>query len=162
MANTDNKCAHLEIEDLHSRLMEAPNDIANDTLGDILNLQAETQKNVYGYDFENMSLRDVMNFWHMNTHALIDECHEATDALGGVSNGGSAIWKRWKTDHSKYTNMKFSDLSEEDQIECKFEIVDMLHFFMNYAASIGMTSQEMYNMYMSKNKHNRERQKNGY
>jgi dimeric dUTPase (all-alpha-NTP-PPase superfamily) len=38
----------------------------------------------------------------------------------------------------------------------------MLHFFMNYAASIGMTSQEMYNMYMSKNQENRERQKRGY
>jgi hypothetical protein len=162
MANTDNKCSQLEIEDLHSRVMEAPNDIANDTLGDILNLQAETQKNVYGYDFENMSLRDVMNFWLMNNHAMIDEIGEATDALGGVSNGGSAIWKRWKKDYSKYTDMKFSDLSEEDQIECKFEIVDMLHFFMNYAASIGMTSQEMYNFYMSKNKENRARQKNGY
>ena len=40
--------------------------------------------------------------------------------------------------------MKFSDLSEDDKIECKFEIVDMLHFFMNYAASIGMTPAEMY------------------
>jgi dimeric dUTPase (all-alpha-NTP-PPase superfamily) len=58
--------------------------------------------------------------------------------------------------------MKFSDLSEDDKTECKFEIVDMLHFFMNYAASIGMTPAEMYNMYMSKNEHNRERQRNGY
>ncbi len=57
MANTDNTCAKLVIADLHSKLMEAPNDIANDTLGDILNLQAETQKNVYGYDFDNMTLR---------------------------------------------------------------------------------------------------------
>ena len=162
MANTDNSCAKLEIKDLHSKLMEAPNDIANDTLGDILNLQAETQKNVYGYDFENMSLRQIMDFWAMNTHAMIDEIHEATDALGGISKGGSAIWKRWKKDYPKYTDMKFSDLSEEDRLECKFEIIDMLHFFMNYAASIGMTSQEMYNMYMSKNQHNRERQKNGY
>jgi hypothetical protein len=61
MANTDNKCSQLEIKDLHSQLMEAPNDIANDTLGDILNLQAETQKTVYGYDFENMSLRQIMD-----------------------------------------------------------------------------------------------------
>jgi hypothetical protein len=44
----------------------------------------------------------------------------------------------------------------------KFEIIDMLHFFMNYAASIGMTSQEMYNMYMSKNEENRRRQANNY
>jgi hypothetical protein len=154
MANTDNSCASLQIPDLYSE--------STDTLGDILNLQAETQKTVYNYDFTNMSLRDVCNFWLMNNHALIDEMNEATDALGGISNGGSAIWKRWKKDYSKYAEMKFSDLSEDDQLECKFEIIDMLHFFMNYAASIGMTPQEMYNMYMSKNEENRARQKNGY
>jgi len=167
MANTDNSCAKLEIKDLHSEVLNDPtlqNEDGSypDTLGDILNLQAETQKNVYGYDFENMSLRQIMDFWAMNTHAMIDEIHEATDALGGISSGGSAIWKRWKKDYSKYADMKFSHLSEDDQLECKFEIIDMLHFFMNYAASIGMTSQEMYNMYMSKNEENRARQKRGY
>jgi hypothetical protein len=168
MANTDNSCSNLEIEDLHSMVLKDPtlqNEDGSypDTLGDILNLQAETQKNVYGYDFENMTLREIMEFWHMNSHALIDEIHEATDALGGIKDGdGNAIWKRWKKAHPTYSDKKFSDLSESDQIECKFEIVDMLHFFMNYAASIGMTSQEMYNMYMSKNKENRERQKRGY
>ena len=169
MANTDNTCSNLEIKDLwddatyRAKINPETGAIRYDTLGDILNLQAETQKNVYGYDFENMSLREVMNFWHMNNHALIDEIHEATDALGGIKDGsGNAIWKRWKKDYSSFENKKFSDLSLEDQLECKFEIVDMLHFFMNYAASIGMTSQEMYNMYMSKNSHNRERQRNGY
>lgn len=155
MANTDNSCAQLQIEDLYSK--------STDTLGDILNLQADTQKNIYHWDFENMSLRDLMTFWHMNNHALIDELHEATDALGGVKDGdGSAIWKRWKKAFSKYENMKFSDLSESDQIECKFEIIDILHFFMNMAVSIGMTPKEMYNMYMSKNVENRNRQQNGY
>jgi hypothetical protein len=109
-----------------------------------------------------MSLRDIMDFWHMNNHALLDEIHEATDALGGISSGSSAIWKRWKKDYSKYESMKFSDLSPEDQLECKFEIIDILHFFMNMAASIGMTPQEMYNMYMSKNEENRRRQLNNY
>lgn len=161
MANTDNSCKDLEIDDLWTKQLNNPD--SADTLGDILNLQADTQQNVYGYDFENMSLRDVMNFWHMNTHAIIDEIYEATDALGGIKDGkGNAIWKKWKKAYSSYSELKFSDLSENDQIECKFEIVDMLHFFMNYAISIGMTSQEMYNMYMSKNQHNRERQRNGY
>jgi len=169
MANTDNSCAKLEIEDVWTQSVTNPINIKDgervgpDTLGDILNLQAETQKNVYGYDFENMTLREIMEFWHMNTHSLIDEIHEATDALGGIKDGdGNAIWKKWKKAYSTYSEKKFSDLSESDQIECKFEIIDMLHFFMNYAASIGMTSQEMYNMYMSKNKENRERQKRGY
>jgi hypothetical protein len=162
MANTDNSCAKLEIKDLHTEVTFSTDGAPIDTLGDILNLQAETQKNVYGYDFENMNLRDLMSFWHMNNHAMIDEIHEATDALGGISNGGNAIWKRWKKAYPEYTEKKFSDLSEDDQLECKFEIIDMLHFFMNYAVSIGMTPQEMYNMYMSKNEENRERQKRGY
>jgi hypothetical protein len=155
MANIDNTCSQLEIEDLYSS--------SKDTLGDILNLQSETQENVYGYDFKNMTIREVMNFWHMNTHAMIDEIHEATDALGGIKDGnGNAVWKRWKKAFSTYETLKFEDLSESDQLECKFEIVDMLHFFMNYAASIGMTPGEMYNLYMSKNKENRERQKRNY
>ncbi len=155
MANTDNQCSDLQIKNLYPE--------SKDTLGDILNLQAETQRNVYGYNFDEMSLRDLMEFWHMNNHALIDEIHEATDALGGIKDGnGNAIWKRWKSAYSTYSDKCFSDLSESDKMECKFEIIDMLHFFMNYAASIGMTSQEMYNMYMSKNEENRRRQANNY
>jgi hypothetical protein len=155
MANTDNKCAELEIENLYSQ--------STDTLGDILNLQSETQRTVYGYNFEEMNLRELMEFWHMNNHALIDEIHEATDALGGIQDGdGNAIWKRWKKAYDSFSDKKFSDLSSSDQLECKFEIIDMLHFFMNYAASIGMTPQEMYNMYMSKNQENRRRQQNNY
>jgi hypothetical protein len=155
MANTDNKCAELEIEDLYSQ--------STDTLGDILNLQSETQRTIYGYNFEEMSLRELMEFWHLNNHSLIDEIHEATDALGGIQDGdGNAIWKRWKKAYASFSDKKFSDLSSSDQLECKFEIIDMLHFFMNYAASIGMTPQEMYNMYMSKNQENRKRQQNNY
>jgi hypothetical protein len=155
MANIDNQCAGLEIEDLYAQ--------SNDTLGDIMNLQKDTQLTVYGYDFSKMSLREIMFFWHANNHALLDEIHEATDALGGIEDGsGNAIWKYWKKDYSKYSHLKFSDLTERDQIECKFEIIDILHFFMNMAISIGMTPQEMYNMYMSKNKENRARQERGY
>lgn len=155
MANTDNECASLEIEDLYSK--------STDTLGDVFNTQKSTQEGVYGFDFREMTLREVMDFWHSNNHALIDEIHEATDSLGGIKEGsGNAIWKYWKKDYPKYANMKFSDLSPEDQLECKFEIVDMLHFFLNYPISIGMTPQELFDMYMSKNKENRDRQSRGY
>lgn len=155
MANTDNQCAELVIDDLYSG--------STDTLGDIMSLQKDTQETVYGFNFSEMTLREIMDFWHVNTHAMVDEIHEATDALGGIKDGhGNAVWKYWKKNHAKYENMKFSELSQNDQLECKFEIIDMLHFFMNYAISIGMTPQEMYNMYMSKNAENRERQKRGY
>jgi len=155
MANTDNQCSNLKIKNLYAE--------SKDTLGDILNLQASTQATVYGYDFSNMTLREVMDFWHMNSHSMIDEIHEATDALGGIKDGhGNAVWKKWKQKYATYSEIKFTDLSDSDQIECKFEIIDMLHFFMNYAVSIGMTAEEMYNMYMSKNEENRRRQANNY
>lgn len=159
MANTDNSCSKLEIVDYFNERTE-PNE---DTLGNIMKVQADTQRNVYGYKFEEMSLRDLMTFWHMNNHAMIDEIHEATDSLGGIKDGdGNAIWKRWKKAFDSYSDKKFSDLSQEDQLECKFEIIDMLHFFLNYAISVGMTSEEMYNMYMAKNEENRARQQRGY
>jgi len=155
MANKDNQCSGLEIEDLYPQ--------SKDTLGDIFNVQADTQRNVYNYKFEEMTLRELMEFWHMNNHAMIDEIHEATDALGGIKDGdGNAIWKKWKKAYSSFTDKKFSDLTETDKLEAKFEVIDMLHFFLNYAISIGMTPQEIYNMYMSKNKENRERQKREY
>lgn len=155
MANIDNSCSKLKIENLYPT--------STTHLKDILDLQADTQKNVYGWNFEKMSIKDLVNFWHMNSHALQDEIHEATDALGGIKDGiGNAAWKPWKKDHNKAQDMKLSDLSEDDLLELKFEIVDILHFFMNMAASVNMTAEEMYDMYMSKNSHNRDRQKNGY
>lgn len=128
-----------------------------------MRVQKDTQEGTYGFNFGNMSLKELMDFWHVNNHAMIDEIHEATDALGGIADGGgNAIWKYWKMHHSKYQYMKFEDLSMSDRLECKFEIVDMLHFFLNYAISVGMTPQELYNMYMAKNKENRNRQATGY
>lgn len=159
MANTDNSCSSLEIRDYWSERTQ----VTEDTLGQIMEIQADTQQKVYGYNFKDMTLRELMTFWHMNNHAMIDEIHEATDALGGIKDGdGNAIWKRWKKAHETFSDKKFSDLSADDQLEAKFEIIDMLHFFLNYAISVGMTPQEMYNMYMSKNEENRERQKRGY
>jgi hypothetical protein len=46
MANFDNQCSDLQVEDLYSK--------SKDTLGDIMSLQKDTQNNVYGWNFENM------------------------------------------------------------------------------------------------------------
>lgn len=57
MANTDNQCSKLQIEDFWSSRLEA---ISPDTLGDILNLQVDTQQNVYGYNFKNMNNHTII------------------------------------------------------------------------------------------------------
>ena len=155
MANTDNKCFQLEIEDLHKD--------SKDTLGDILELQKNTQETIYGYNFKDMTLEEVVNFWLMNKHAEDDETNEMFDALGGINDGiGNAVWKPWKKQNSLAKNLKVNDLSENDKKELYMEFVDKLHFFMNYAASIGLDSKTIYNYYMAKNKENRDRQERGY
>jgi hypothetical protein len=155
MANIDNECKDLEVVDFY----------ANSTthLHDILQNQKDMQEKVYGYDYSKMSLNELMQFWHMNNHALLDEVHEATDALGGIKDGdGSAVWKKWKKAHDSYKEKTISDLSPGDLKELHMEIVDILHFFMNMAVSTGLDAKTMYNYYFAKAEENKQRQKNNY
>jgi len=155
MANIDNECSGLEINDLHAS--------SKDTLGDCFNHQKEMQEKTYSYDFSNLTIGEIVDFCFMNKHALEDEISEFFDALGGVKDGGgNAAWKPWKKENSHIRQLKISDLSDNDLKELKMEYVDMFHFFLNFGAVIGMTPKELYNYYMSKAQENKDRQKRGY
>lgn len=152
MANLDNQCKNLKIKNYNSKDFDF-----------IFNLQKNTQEKTYNYDFSKMNLKEISSFWLMNRHALSDEISEMFDALGGVEDGiGNAVWKPWKQDHKKALNMTVKDLSSNDFKELKFEIVDAFHFLINFAVSINMTGSEFYNMFISKNLENINRQKNNY
>ncbi len=154
MANVDNKCSNLIVEDLY--------DESKTHLEDIYNLQKELQKSL-GNDFENWTLNQIAEFWLLNSHCEVDETHEMFDALGGINDGiGNSAWKKWKVKNKESYSMTIESLSQSDLKELKMEIIDKMHFFFNYAISIGMTPREIYNMYISKNKENFDRQKRGY
>lgn len=57
-----------------------------------------------------------------------------------------AKYKWWKND------------SEIDDAALKEEIVDVLHFFLGMAIDAGMTSDELFDIYLKKNKENYDRQ----
>lgn len=155
MANTDNECKDLVVKDFYSN--------STTHLADILNNQKEMQEKTYGYKYADMTLSEIKDFWHMNNHAMIDEMHEAMDALGGIKDGnGPAVWKKWKKAHDSYKDLKITDLSPGDLKELHMELIDMLHFFMNYAASVGLNAEMMYNYYFAKAEENKNRQKNNY
>lgn len=158
MANTDNKCADLEVEDLYSK--------STNTLSDLYNLQKDIQENVYGYNFEklrNGTLEEFRQFFDWNYHAIQDELRETFDALGGIDNGiGNAVWKPWKKNHAKNKTMKFSDLTESDKKELKMELIDIQHFLFNMMIACDMDAKEIFNFYFSKNKENRARQQRNY
>jgi len=154
MANTDNKCSDLDVQDFHSNV--------DDTLGLIFNKQKELQERL-GFNFEGWTIKEIADFWAVNKHAMSDELNEMFDALGGINEGiGNAGWKYWKKDNAKAANMKIEDLSEADKLELFYEWIDGLHFYMNFAISIGMTSKDVVNLYMAKNSENHRRQTNNY
>lgn len=154
MANTDNKCSDLEVKDFYSS--------TEDTFGLIFNKQKKLQERL-GFNFDGLTIKEIADFWMVNKHAMSDELNEMFDALGGINDGiGNAGWKYWKKDNVKAANMKIADLSEADKLELFYEWIDGLHFYMNFAISIGMTSQDVVNLYMAKNAANHNRQDTGY
>ena len=154
MANSDNKCADLNVKDYSQEI--------TDTLGFIYNKQVELQQRL-GFDFRDLTLKQIADFWMVNKHAMSDELNEMFDALGGIDDGiGAAAWKYWKQDNKKAAQMKISDLSENDRLELFYEWIDGLHFYLNFAISMGMTSKDIVNLYAAKQAENINRQQNGY
>lgn len=155
MANSDNKCSDLEVKDYSL-------DSDKDSLKLIYEKQIDLQRRL-GFDFKDWSLKKIADFWMVNKHAMSDELNEMFDALGGINDGiGSSAWKYWKNNNSKAESMKISDLTEEDKLELFYEWIDGLHFYMNFAISIGMTHKDILNLYMAKNEENHDRQNRGY
>lgn len=151
MGNKDNSC-----KDVKSDFQ------ISEDFDKIFEMQKKLQTRL-GYDFDNMSLEKITSFWLFNSHAFSDEVSEMFDALGGINDGiGNAVWKKWKKKNTETGNMVISDLSDNDLIELKFEIVDAFHFFINFGISIGMSGSELFSMYIAKNAENHKRQDEGY
>ncbi len=76
--------------------------------------------------------------------AMQCECSELMESSG---------WKWWK---------KLSDWDEDTLHNLKVETVDILHFLISSMIILGMDAQEIYDLYMKKNKLNEDRQNKGY
>jgi hypothetical protein len=64
-------------------------------------------------------------------------------------------WTRWK-------HWKKYDVEKVNEVELKYELVDMLHFLLSLMLVWGMTAEECFSMYVVKNRENHSRQKGGY
>ena len=147
MANIDNKCKDLTVRDYFS---ENGYGDSKNSLEDLYSLQAKTQS-MY---FEKQGKKPFSEY---------AELHEMMDAVGGIEAGkGNAAWKPWKATNPEVRNQKLSDLTPGDLKELKMEWIDVMHFVFNAGLAIGVTPQEFYNFYLSKNEENWNRQKNNY
>lgn len=164
MANIDNQCKDLEITNHYQNdgFDQKPNPLSN-----LYELQANTQKMYFEKQgkkqFSEYTIGDLVDFLLVNNHAIIDELHEMTDAIGGIKDGvGNAAWKPWKSANPEIRTKKLSDLSAGDLKELKMEWIDAMHFVFNAGLAIGVTAEEFYNYYLSKNEENWNRAKNNY
>lgn len=107
----------------------------------------------------------VVDWMRTQKDCIDDEFRELLTSLGGMSGGekdASGVWKAWKANNLEKRATLISDLSPEDQLEIKFELIDIWHFFLNMNVALGMDSQEIFELYFLKNKENFDRQNRGY
>lgn len=119
-----------------------------DKLEQIMKMQGDLQKRL-GTNFSEMTLEERAAFMRNHRGYLADEVAEA---LYEMPN-----YKLWKD----YSNMSDEAVSIAWQ-KVRMELIDSLHFFVNLLLCAGMTADEVYEMYMAKNKENHRRQDEGY
>ena len=111
-----------------------------DMLAHIFEMQAQLNLRI-GVNCANMSEEDQQK-WLLNyCRAMSQEIAELTD---------SVPWKWW----AKYQTF--------DKQNARIEVVDLFHFLISLAQVLGMSAEDVYKMYLAKNKVNFQRQDSGY
>ena len=111
-----------------------------DKLEEIFALQENLNKRI-GVDTTKLDEKGQIE-WTLNySRALSQELAELID---------SVPWKWW----AKYQKL--------DLQNAKIEVVDLFHFLVSLAQTLGMTADDVYQIYTKKNKVNHERQESGY
>ena len=111
-----------------------------DQLRELWRMQDALNKRI-GVQMDGMSDEDKAK-WILNySRAMTQEMAELVD---------SVPWKWW----AKY--QKF------DEQNAKVEVVDLFHFLVSLAQTLGMSADDVYQAYLKKNAVNHQRQDSGY
>jgi len=111
-----------------------------DKLEEIFKLQENLNQRI-GVDTTKLDEEGQIK-WTLNyTRAMSQELSELID---------SVPWKWW----AKY--QKF------DIQNAKIEVVDLFHFLVSLAQTLGMSAEDVHQIYTKKNKVNHQRQESGY
>lgn len=114
--------------------------MTKDKLTELFEMQAKLNERI-GVRCSDMNDEEQQE-WILNyCRAMTQELAELTD---------SVPWKWW----AKY--------QEYDKQNARVEVVDLFHFLISLALVLGMSADDVHNLYMQKNKVNFERQDSGY
>jgi dimeric dUTPase (all-alpha-NTP-PPase superfamily) len=111
-----------------------------DKLETLFAMQAELNSRI-GVNLANAS-EEEQTKWVLNyTRAMQQELAELVD---------SVPWKWWA---------KYQDFDKQN---ARVEVVDLFHFLISLAQTLGMSAEDVFEAYTKKNKVNHERQAAGY
>lgn len=111
-----------------------------DKFEEIFKMQEELNRRI-GVETAKMTEKEQIQ-WVLNyTRAMSQELAELVD---------SVPWKWW----AKY--------QEFDAQNAKVEVVDLFHFLVSLAQTLGMSAQDVHQLYVKKNIVNHQRQDAGY
>ncbi len=111
-----------------------------DKLDEIFRMQEVLNKKI-GVDLAHLTPEDKTK-WALNySRAMTQEIAELIDSFP---------WKWW----AKYQKI--------DEQNARVEVVDLFHFLVSLAQTLGMTAQDIYDGYVKKNEVNHKRQESGY
>ena len=111
-----------------------------DKLDEIFRMQEILNKKI-GVDLANLSPEDKTKWARNYSRAMTQEIAELIDSFP---------WKWW----AKYQKI--------DEQNARVEVVDLFHFLVSLAQTLGMTAQDIYDGYVKKNEVNHQRQESGY
>jgi dimeric dUTPase (all-alpha-NTP-PPase superfamily) len=113
---------------------------SSDMMATMFSMQKDLNAHI-GVNTDSMDEQEQVR-WILNyTRAMSQELAELTD---------SVPWKWW----AKYQTY--------DKQNARVEVVDLFHFLISLAQTLGMTAEDVYGLYMKKNELNWKRQKTGY
>ena len=115
----------------------------------ILNSQRHLQKRL-GHNIDNFTEKE-------NSQYILDSVLWATDELHEMIHE-LPYSKSWSKKYDSWDNDKF----DEQYQKTKEEYIDFLHFAFNIGLALGMTQDEILEMYVEKNQINFQRQEEGY
>lgn len=120
-----------------------------DNLATLLIMQKALQERAYGFKFEDMTVKERVDFIKEMSIHTNQEVNEMLYEL--------PFFKPWKD----YSNMNVEE--QQTAIDsAKKEYVDVLHFFLNMGIALGFTADELTKAYVTKNEENYLRQQEGY
>ncbi len=169
-----NSCSHLiegheEAKNLYEKIIaEGGNPFAV-----MMDMQKSLQVNLYeklpeqNFDITNINkIGDMFEAIRDNKQSYDNEYWELVESLAWMNSNDaktrSSIWKKWKARYNEIRDIEWDSLPEEDKLEAKFEMIDMMHFVINKLLIMKIGPQELFELYYLKNKENLRRYENNY